>query len=132
MSSCWSIWSNSKPVRREVVKERQEDFDYEPEQKRTVREKPVRREVEEEPEEDFEDSEVEEEDMVEKRPVRRTSSHSRIVRDNPRQERKPRGTTRRTVGRVSRRSSREDEDSGSGLDSLNAEMQKILKNSNRR
>ncbi|NCB48270.1 MAG: hypothetical protein EOM55_01375 [Clostridia bacterium] len=120
-----------KPLRKEVVKE---DFDDEPEEEYEEeipqRQKTSRREV---VKEDFDDeSEEEPEQEVERRSSRRPVDRSRREVQEPKQERKTRGMSRRNVDRSSRRSSRDESESSSELDSLNAQMQKLLKGSNRR
>jgi len=113
-----------RPSKRAVEREKEEEFEEEPEEE-TPRQKPLKRRVERE--ENFDDEP--EEKAQEERPLRRPVTRSHVEREP---EQKPRAKSRRNVGRVSRKSSSDEEESSSGLDSLNAEMQKLLKNSKRR
>lgn len=108
-----------QPLRKEVREEKEEpEEEFEEDEEEAPRQKSSRREVvDEEPDE---------------RPSRRPVTRSRRVTEEPTQERKARGTSRRNVDRGSRRSSRNEDEPTSELDSLNAEMQNLLKNTRRR
>ena len=132
-----------KTSKREVIDESDEDVedetDEELEEEKAPRQKSSRREIEKESEEDFDEEPEEKREKqtkkkveIDERPARRTASRSRRATEEPRQERKPRGTSRRNVERISRRSLRDENEPTSELDSLNAEMQKLLKNTRRR